>query len=101
MFTFLPTFEIEVDGEIRGVIKKKFSFFHPQYEIDYRGWHVEGDFLGWDYDVYDACSSVIHISKKLFTWGDTYVIDIADPEDEIDGLLLVLAIDAANCTQNE
>ena len=30
MFTFLPTFEIEVDGEIRGVIKKKFSFFHPQ-----------------------------------------------------------------------
>lgn len=62
---------------------------------------MEGDFLGWDYDVYDACSSVIHISKKLLTWGDTYVIDIADPEDEIDGLLLVLAIDAANCTQNE
>ena len=62
---------------------------------------MEGDFLGWDYDVYDACSSVIHISKQLFTWGDTYVIDIADPEDEIDGLLLVLAIDAANCTQNE
>ncbi len=44
---------------------------------------------------------MIHISKKLFTWGDTYAIDIADPEDEIDGLLLVLAIDAANCTQNE
>lgn len=101
LFTLLPTFEIEVEGQIQGIIRKKFSFLTPKYEIDYRGWHVEGDFLGWDYDVYDACSSVVHISKKLFTWGDTYVIDIADPSDELDALLLVLAIDAANCTQNE
>ena len=39
------------------------------------------------------------ISKQLLSWGDTYAIDINDPADELDGLMLVIAIDAANCTQ--
>ena len=39
---------------------------------------------------YDAA-----ISKELFRWGDTYVIDIPDPANELPCLLIVLAIDAA------
>lgn len=100
LLTFLPAFEIEVGGRIKGRIQKKFSFFKPKYEIDYNGWYVEGNFLGWDYSVYSGHSTLIHISKEPFRWGDTYVIDFADPADELDGLLLVLAINAANCSQN-
>jgi uncharacterized protein YxjI len=55
--------------------------------------------LEWSYDVYSGCSAVVHISKKLFHWGDTYEIDIANPQDEIMALMLVIAIDAANCSQ--
>ena len=51
-------------------------------------------------DVYEACSAVIHITKEPLHWGDTYVIDFLDPKDELMGLMLVLAIDAANCTNN-
>lgn len=97
LLTFLPAFEIEIDGRIVGTIQKKFTLFRPQYEIDYNDWRVEGDFLGWDYDVYSGCSSVIHISKELLHWGDTYTIEFANPEDELQGILLVIAIDAANC----
>ena len=50
--------------------------------------------MGWEYDVYSECSPVIHISKELFQWGDTYVLDFADPADELMGMLLVIAIDA-------
>ncbi len=42
----------------------------------------------------------MHIKKEYFSWGDTYVIDIKYPQDEILGLLLVLSIDAANCDNN-
>lgn len=49
--------------------------------------------------MYAGCSSVVHISKELFHWGDTYTINILNPEDEIPALMLVIAIDAANCTQ--
>lgn len=101
LFTFMPQFEIEIGGNVCGTISKKFAFFTPKYEIDFNGWRVEGNFLGWDYDVYSGCSSIIHISKELFHWGDTYVIDIADPKDELMGMMLVIAIDAANCSDDD
>lgn len=85
----------------RGQIQKQFTFLKPKYEVDYNGWHVEGDFLGWDYDVYAACSSVMHISKEMLHWGDTYVIDFVNPADELMGLMLVIAIDAANCSKGD
>lgn len=100
IMTLLPAFDIEVNGMVRGRIQKKFTLFRPQYEIDCNGWRVEGDFLGWNYDVYQGCSAIMHISKELLHWGDTYVIDFANPADELMGLLLVIAIDAANCSQN-
>ena len=81
-------------------LSKQFSFFKPRYEIDYNGWRVEGDFLGWDYDVYNGCSSIIHISKELFHMTDTYILDIADPKDALHVLMFVLAIDAEKCSRN-
>ena len=98
VMSLLPVFDIEVEGVLQGSIQKKFTLFCPKYEIDFNGWRVEGDFLGWDYDVYSGCSTVIHISKEILSWGDTYVIDIADSNDELMGLMLVIAIDAANCS---
>lgn len=99
LLTLMPAFDIEVNGVTKGSIQKKFAFFKPKYEVDFNGWRAEGNFFGWDYDVYAGCSSVIHITKELFHWGDTYVIDFADPADELMGLMLVIAIDAANCTE--
>lgn len=101
LFTFTPTFEIVIGGRTYGTIHKRFTFFSNKYDIDFNGWYVEGDFLGWDYDVYGGGRPIIHISKQLFQWGDTYVIDFENPQDELMGLLLVVAIDAANCSNND
>lgn len=97
ILSFRPAFEIEVKGKILGTIKKKFSLLTPEYEIDYRGWHVVGMDLGRGYYVFSGSDIVIQITKELFDWGDTYVLDFNDPADELDGLLLVIAIDATNC----
>lgn len=101
LLTFFPKFEIEIDGITRGMIQKQFTFFYPRYDIDFNGWRVEGDFLGWEYNVYSGCSSIIHITKELLHWGDTYVIDFVNSQDEWMGLMLVIAIDAANCSGND
>ncbi len=97
MLSFRPAFEIEAGGKILGTIKKKFSLLTPEYDIDYKGWHVEGMDLGRGYYVFNESDIVIKITKEPFHWGDTYVLDFNDPADELDGLLLVTAIDAANC----
>ena len=101
LLTLLPQFEIVIDGQVCGTISKQFTFFKPKYEIDFNGWRAEGDFLGWEYDVYEGCSSIIHISKELFHWGDTYSIQFSNPKDELMGMMLVVAIDAANCTDKD
>ena len=100
VLTLLPKFELYVGEQYAGCVSKEFTLFKPKFHVDFNGWRVEGDFLGWDYDVYNGCSSIIHISKEPFRWGDTYTINFADPQDELEGLMLVIAIDAANCTQN-
>ena len=100
LFCLLPTFEIEWNGQLMGHIEQRFALFRPKYDVDFMGWRAEGDFMGWDYDVYEACSAVVHVHKKILSWGDTYAIEFDDPKHEIPALLLVLAIDAANCSQN-
>lgn len=97
VLSFLPVFEIEVEGEIKGQIKQQFTLLRPRYDVDYNGWHVEGDFLGWNYEVFDGRERVVGITKELLHWGDTYVLSFDNPENELEGLFLVLAIDAANC----
>ena len=98
LMRLLPTFEIEGAG-IRGKIEKKISLLKPKYQVDFNGWQVKGDFMAWNYDVTDKHGNIAaHITKELLHWGDTYVIDYADPADELMALLLVIAIDAANCS---
>lgn len=97
LLTLLPRFDIELGGVVVGQVSKKLSLFLPRYEVDFRGWDVEGNLMGWDYQVMSGARQVMTISKELFTWGDTYALHFADPADEIAGLMLVIAIDAANC----
>ena len=101
LLTLLPTFDIIVGGRVVGTIKKKFTLFSQNYQMDYRGWDVEGDFLGWDYRVVSGDTEVMSISKEWLTWGDTYTLRYRDAANELAGLLLVIAIDAANCDHND
>lgn len=94
-------FEITINGFSQGIIKKQFSLFRPKYNVDYKGWRLEGDFLQWNYDVYEQSRLVVHISKQLFRWGDTYVLDIANDADEIPALMVAIAMDAAKCSEDD
>lgn len=101
LFVFLPEFEIIIGGRTVGTIRKEFSFLTPRYYVDFRGWNVEGDMLHWEYEVRQGARRVMSISKEWLTWGDTYTLRYNDVGDEIPGLLLVIAIDAVNCSKNK
>lgn len=101
ILSFLPKFEIYRGDMYIGCISKEFSFFKPRFNIDYNGWQVEGDFFEWDYTICDASGRcVAEVSKEIFNWTDTYVIDIKNPQDAIGALMLVLAIDAEKCSRD-
>jgi len=101
LFSFRPAFEIYIGEELIGTVTKEFSFFRPSFSIDFRGWYADGDFWEWDYTICDGTGArVAVIQKELFRWTDTYMIDVADPADATDALLLVLAIDAEKDARN-
>lgn len=101
LLTLLPQFEIVIDGHVCGTIRKEFTLLRPRYRVDYRGWNIEGDFMGWDYRVKSGSMEIMSITKELFNWSDTYVLNYSNPANEMPGLLLVIAIDAANCSHND
>jgi len=101
VLTFLPKFELYLGEQYIGCITKDFSLFTPRFSIDCNGWTVEGSFWEWDYSILDSAGTdVASISKELFNWTDTYVIDVHDPKDALCALMLVLAIDAEKCSRN-
>ncbi len=102
VLSFLPRFEIYIGEECVGTIKKEFTFFKPKFSVDYKGWKIEGDFLEWDYTIYDFDGKyVANVTKKLFNLTDTYTINVGSPDDALAALMLVLAIDAEKCSRDD
>ena len=101
ILTFMPKFEVIIGGQLLGTISKKFTLFSEDYVLDYKGWDVEGDFLGWDYSVRDKYGAdVVSVSKEIFNFTDVYSIAFYRSSDELPALLTAIAIDAANCGKN-
>ena len=101
ILTFLPKFEMYLGNRCVGCVRTRFSLFRPVFDLDCNGWRVEGNWFEWDYTIRSARGTrVATISKQLFRWSDTYVIDIADPNHALCTLMVVLAIDAEKCSRN-
>ena len=100
ILTLLPRFALYEKDAYVGSIRRKFTLFFKRFELDCEGWTIEGDPFDWEYTVFDRSGNVIMTaSKQLFRWTDTYVLDIADPRHALRCLMIVLAIDAAACSE--
>jgi len=101
LFTFLPQFELYIEGEYVGCIRKEFTFFRPRFTIDCNDWQVNGAFMEWDYTITSPTAGhIATITKELFNWTDTYVIDVPEKGNALGALLVVLAIDAEKCSRD-
>ena len=71
--------------------------FKNSFTIDMNNWYVDGDWFGWDYKIFNNERIIASISKELFNFADTYTIDV-DEENALNAVLVVLSIDAINCS---
>ncbi len=93
VFSFLPKFFVFIDGNQIAEIVKEFTFLQPKYSIDGLDWEINGSFMAHDYEITQQGHSIVTIHKEWMTWGDCYELDIANEQDEIIALSVVLAID--------
>ena len=101
LFTLMPRFSVTVAGREIAEIRKEFTFFYQRYVIDGLGWEIDGDVWAHDYEIRKNGRIIVRITKEWLTWGDSYVLDILDPADELVALAVVLTIDCvAEASQN-
>jgi len=101
VFSFMPRYFVEIGGRVVCEIVKELTFFKHSYRLEGIPWRMNGDFWAHEYALGDNNGrQVMRMSKKWFTWGDSYELDIADPNDEILCLCVALAVDCAMAAQN-
>jgi uncharacterized protein YxjI len=94
VFAFGRTYEIYRNNELAAVVKKElFALFHHRFTVDVPGpddLEAEGDFLDREYTFTRGGRVVATVSKRWFSFADTYGIEIADGEDDV--LILASAV---------
>lgn len=105
IFAWGPTYEIYEGGKQCAVVRQDlFSFFRYKFSVDVPGpddLEAEGDFLAHEYALTRHGQRVATISKRWFSWTDTYGVDIDDGEDDILILATTVVIDMATNTANK
>ena len=99
-FALLPRFTVDVGGTRQMTIRKQWSVFKPRYAIDAPGLQVDGDWWNLNFTVTRQGEQVARIHQELFTWGDTYEIDVNDEALEVLMLALVVAVDRVKAMDN-
>jgi uncharacterized protein YxjI len=94
--SFLSKFEIYINGVQKGLIAAKFSLLRPKFRVDFMDYHIQGDIVGWYYDIYQKDRLVGHMSQALISIGSVFSLDCPNPEDQLPALCLALAIDCTN-----
>ena len=97
MLSWGPTYEIRRNGELMAVVKKKlFTFLNCEFTVDVPGPDdliAKGSFLEHEYRFSRHGDTVAEVSKRWFTWTDTYGIDVHDDEDDLLVLCSAVVID--------
>jgi len=97
LFTWGATYEIYRDGALAAVVKKElFTFTHCTFTVDIPGPNdlkASGDFTNHEYVFERGGKIVALVSKKWFSWSDTYGVDVAEGEDDVLILASTVVID--------
>lgn len=99
VFSFLPRFYVFIDGVQVAEIVKELTFLRPRYRIEGLDWQITGDFWAHEYEITSRGLPIVSVSKEWLSWGDSYALEIAHPEDTTLALAVVLAIDCVTDQQ--
>src|SRR4051812_46130563 len=98
-----PTYEIERGGRLVAVVKQKlWTLLRNRFAVDVdadgpspNDLEVDGNFWDHEYTVHRQGQPVATVSKRYFSWTDTYGVDVAPGEDDVLILACTVVVDMA------
>ena len=87
LISFRPTYEIYRNGNLFATVKQElFTFLRHKFVVDVPGpddLEAAGDFLDREYTFERSGREVARISKRWFSFSDTYGVETTDGEDDV------------------
>lgn len=95
LFRFMPEYTIYQNGKDVAKVKKIFTLFRPSFDIQsvYGNYNIDGNFFAYDFSIFKDGAPVATISKKWFSFSDSYGVSVSDNEDAAFILALVIVLD--------
>lgn len=95
LFKFLPEYTIFQGDRDVATVKKKLSLFGSKFIIDsdYGEFEIDGQPFDYDFELWKNGRNVADVSKRFFSFSDTYGVSISDEEEYAFILALVIVID--------
>lgn len=102
VLSLVPKYFIEADGQEEVELKGHITLFKPHYTLETRQgkWEIRGDFFQHEYDMKRGDEVIATVTRKWLSWGDTYLLDVADDRDALTALAVMLAIDCIDADTN-
>ena len=92
--TGMGTYSMSIDGRKIGTLSRKMSI-KIKFELSFNGWHVDGNLMQDSFLITDKNGNFMMKFSHAFSARDTYVLEMYNRENEILGLLLVMAVEIA------
>lgn len=96
MMSLQPRYRITRGGELFAEVVKEWSWFKRSFTLDVPGpndYAIEGSFWEHEFSFTRAEGPVATVSKKHFSWTDSYGVEIVDGEDDVAILCACIVID--------
>jgi uncharacterized protein YxjI len=85
LLSLRPAYEVSREGRVLAVVKKDFfNILRCSFTVDVPGpddLEAKGNLLEHDYEFTRGGRTVARVSKRWFSFTDSYTIDVADGED--------------------
>ncbi len=100
LMTFMPRYNIEIGGTQVASLHQRFTLFSHDFDLEGPNWTLSGDFFAHDFVMTNGGDTIMRLSKQWFTWGDSFCLEIPDPQHALLCLCVCLAIDAVLDSHN-
>lgn len=104
LFAFRPTYFVHREGKASVRVRRMFRpIFKPRYVIDVPGEpsiELRGNVWAHEYELTRHSKVLGSASKKVFSWADSYGIELNDEEDQVLLLCAMVIVDLIGHEQN-
>jgi len=95
LMRLMPEYYLYKKGQTMAICKKRFTLFGSKFDIEsqYGNFEINGYPLNYTYEIIKDGKIVATVDKQLFSFSDTYGVEINESEDYAFILSLIIIID--------